>query len=109
MQSRLRAVPENAIRDGVPVAPADAVPGQVTRGFQVGHDALDGPLGQADGGADVAHPRLRVAGNLHQHVPVPGQQRPAAILSVSELTTAILTSCSRGRETLIAKLISRNC
>ena len=31
-----------------------------------------------DGGADVADPGLGVPGDLHEHVPVPGQQRPAA-------------------------------
>ena len=72
-------MPEHVVGiDGVPVAAADAAPGQITRGLQVGHDGLDGALGQPDNGADVAHPRLRVAGNLDQHMPVPGQQRPAA-------------------------------
>jgi hypothetical protein len=72
-------VPEHGVGvNGVPVAAADAAPGQVTRGLQVGHDGLDGALGQPDDGADVAHPRLRVAGDLYQHMPVPSQQRPAA-------------------------------
>ena len=72
-------MPEQAVRvDGVEVAAADAAPGQVTRRLQVGHDGLDGALGQPDDGADVAHPRLRVAGDLHQHMPMPRQQCPAA-------------------------------
>ena len=53
--------------------------GEVARGFQVGHDGLHGAFGDAGGGADVADPGSRVAGDLHQHVPVPGQQRPAAV------------------------------
>jgi hypothetical protein len=83
LKSRLRTVPEQAVCiDGVPVAPTDAVPGEVARRFQVGHDGLDGALGEAHDGTDVAHPRIRVAGDFHKHMPVTGQQCPAAVLSV---------------------------
>src|SRR5215470_1397123 len=63
----LGTVPEPAVRvDGVDVAAAVTVAGQVTRSLQVGHDGLDGALGEAHNGADVTHPRLRIAGDLHQ-------------------------------------------
>jgi hypothetical protein len=61
--------------------------GEVARGFQVGHDDLDGALGEVDGGADVADSRGGGAGDLHQHVPVPGQQRPAAAALVRDTHT----------------------
>ena len=49
MKSGLRTVPEHAVWiDGVPVAPANPVPGQVARGFEVGHDALDGGASWTD-------------------------------------------------------------
>jgi Aminotransferase class I and II len=77
-QALLRAVPEQVVPvECVPVAAADAAPCQVARGFQVGHDGLDRALGQADHRADVPHARMRVLGDLDQHVPVPGQKRPA--------------------------------
>src|SRR5580704_17871323 len=63
---------------GIPGAAADPGAGEVARGLQVGHDDLDGALGEADDGADVADPGSGIAGDLHQHVPVPGQQRPTA-------------------------------
>lgn len=66
---------------------ADAGPGagQVTSGFQVSDDGLDGPVGQSDDGADVPDPGSRVAGDLHEDVSVPGQERPdaAAIVRIA--------------------------
>ena len=61
---------------GVHHAPPGAGPGEVPRGLQVGHDGLHGALGQADDRADVPDAGLGVAGDLHQDVPVAGQQRP---------------------------------
>jgi methylenetetrahydrofolate dehydrogenase (NADP+) / methenyltetrahydrofolate cyclohydrolase len=63
---------------GVPGAPAGPGAREVAGGLQVGHDGLDGALGELDGGADVPDPGLRVAGDLDEHVPVPGQEGPAA-------------------------------
>jgi hypothetical protein len=75
----LGGVPEHAVRvHGVAGATAGPGAGEVPRGLQVGHDGLDGAVGEPDDGADVADPRVGVAGDLHQHVPVAGQQRPAA-------------------------------
>jgi hypothetical protein len=51
---------------------------EVTGGLQVSHDGLDSSLGQSGRGADVPDPGAGVAGDLYEHVPVPGQQRPAA-------------------------------
>ena len=73
----LGLVPERAVRvHGVPGAPPDPGPGEVARGLQVGNDGLDGAFGEADDRAHVADPGVGVAGNLYEHVPVPGQQRP---------------------------------
>ena len=84
----LGGVPEQVVTvHGVPGAPAGPGAGEIARCFQVGHDDLDGPLGEADGGADVADPRGGGAGDLYQHVPVPGQQRPAAPALVSNTHT----------------------
>src|SRR5215831_935166 len=108
----LGAVPEKAVGvDGVVVAAAGAAPGQVTGGLQVGHDGLDGALGQAHGGADVAHPRLRVAGDLHQHMPMPGQQRPAAAAFVrrthpSDRNLARRSSREKTHEVIFAYLLT---
>ena len=57
--------------------------GQVAGGLQVGHDGLDGALGQSRGRAYVPDPGVGVAADLHEHVPVPGQQRPAAAALVT--------------------------
>src|SRR5215471_10728458 len=72
-------VPERAVEvDGVEgVAPGPGA-GDVACGLQVGHDRLRGAFGDSGGGADVADPGVGVAGDLHQHMPVPGQQRPRA-------------------------------
>jgi hypothetical protein len=75
----LGGVPEGAVRvDGVPGAPAGPGAGDVPGCLQVGHDGLDGALGDAGPGAEVPDPGSGVAGDLHQDVPVPGQQRPVA-------------------------------
>ena len=75
----LGGVPEQAVVvHGVPGAPAVPGAGEVTLRLQVGHDGLDGALGEPDRRADVPDPGLGVAGDLHEHVPVPGQEGPAA-------------------------------
>jgi hypothetical protein len=75
----LRRVPEQAVRvDGVDGAPPGPGAGDITRALQVGDDGLDGALGNAGGGGDVPDAGLGVAGDLHQDVAVPGQERPAA-------------------------------
>jgi hypothetical protein len=72
--SFLGRVAEQAVGvDGVPVAPPVPGPGEVARGFEVGHDGLDGAFGEADDGGDVSDPGFGIAGDLYQHVPVPGQ------------------------------------
>jgi hypothetical protein len=72
-ESFLCGVPEQAVWiDGVSVASAGAAAGQVTRSLQIGDDGLDGTLGETDDGADVPHPRLWVAGDLDQDMPVTG-------------------------------------
>jgi hypothetical protein len=87
-KSFLGGVPEQVVAvHGVPGAAAGPGAGEVARGFQVGHDDLDGALGEVDGGADVADSRGGGAGDLHQHVPVPGQQRPAAAALVRDTHT----------------------
>jgi hypothetical protein len=52
--------------------------GQVAGRLQVGHDGLDAALGQPDRGGDVADPGFGVSSDLHQDVPVAGQQGPGA-------------------------------
>jgi hypothetical protein len=82
-------VPEQAVVvHRVPGAPAGPGPGEITGGLQVGHDGLDGTLGEPDDRADVPDPGLGVAGDLHQHVPVPGQEGPAtaALATVTHTT-----------------------
>jgi EmrB/QacA subfamily drug resistance transporter len=75
----LGRVPELAVGvDGVPGAAAVPGAGDVAGGFQVGHDGLDGPLGQVRGGAEVPDAGVGVAGDLDEHVAVPGQERPPA-------------------------------
>ena len=79
----LRGVPEQAVRvHGIPSAAPHPGPDQVARFLQVSHDRLDGALGEADDRADVADPGFWVAGDLHQHVTVPGEQCPAAVALV---------------------------
>jgi hypothetical protein len=54
-------VPEQAVVvDGVPDAPPGAGTGEVPGGLRVGHDGLDGALGQSHGGADF---RIRAPGS----------------------------------------------
>jgi methylenetetrahydrofolate dehydrogenase (NADP+) / methenyltetrahydrofolate cyclohydrolase len=82
-QPFLGRVPEQAVAvHGVPGATAGPGPAEVTGRLQVGHDGLHGALGESDGGADVPDPGLGVAGDLNQHVTVPGQQGPAAAAAV---------------------------
>jgi hypothetical protein len=72
-------VPEQAVGvDRVPGASAGASASDVAGGFQVGDDGLDGSFGQVGGGAEVPDPGVGVAGDLHEHMAVPGQERPAA-------------------------------
>jgi hypothetical protein len=71
-----RMTEEAVVVHGVPGAPAVPGPGQVAGGLEVGHDGLNGTLGQPDGGADVPDPGSGVAGDLDQDVPVPGQEGP---------------------------------
>ena len=75
----LGRVPEQAVVvHGVPGAPAVSGAGEVTGRLQVGHDGLNGALGEPDHRADVPDPGLGVAGDLHEHMPMPGQEGPAA-------------------------------
>ena len=77
--SFLGGVPEQAVPvDGVQDPAPGPGPGEVSGGFQVSHDGLHGPLGQADREADVADTGLGVAGDLDQDVPVTGEQGPSA-------------------------------
>ena len=79
--SFLGGMPEQAVAvHCVPGPPSDPGADDVTSGLQVGHDDLGGALGDAGGGGNIPHPGPGVAGDLHQHVPVPGQERPAAAL-----------------------------
>jgi methylenetetrahydrofolate dehydrogenase (NADP+) / methenyltetrahydrofolate cyclohydrolase len=79
----LGGVAEQAVAvHGVPGASAGPGAREVAGGLQVGHDGLDGPVGEPDDGADVADPGLGAAGDLHEHVAVPGQERPAAAARV---------------------------
>jgi len=77
--SFLGGVPEQAVGvHRVPGTPPDPGAGEVTGCLQVGHDGLGGAFGDTSGGGDIPDPGLGVACDLHEHVPVPGQQRPAA-------------------------------
>jgi hypothetical protein len=72
-------VPEQAVVvHGVPGTPTAPGPGEIAGGLKVGHDGLDGAVGEPDDGADIPDPGLGIAGDFHEHVPVPGQQGPAA-------------------------------
>ena len=82
------------------VRPPGPGAGEVARGLQVSHDGLDGAFGEAGDGGDVPDPGIGVAGDLHEHVPVPGQQRPGTRALV-RLAHA-LDYISRG--TIIARL-----
>lgn len=65
-----------SVVDGVLVAPADAGGGQVSGFGQVANDLLDGALGNTGMGGDVAQPDAGIAGDVHQHDCVVGQERP---------------------------------
>jgi proteasome lid subunit RPN8/RPN11 len=78
-ESFLGGVPEWAVTvHAVPGTPPDPSAGDVAVGFEVGDDGLHGAVGEVDDRADVADAGLRVAGDLHQHVPMSGQQCPPA-------------------------------
>src|SRR6185437_9755565 len=66
---------------------SDAGAGEVTSGLQVSDDGLGGAFGDPRGGADGADPGFRVAGDLHEHVPVPGQQRPGPAVPLGKTHT----------------------
>ena len=72
------------------------VRGEVTGGFQVGHDGLDGAFGQSHDGADIPDPQAG-CGRSPKHAPVPGQERPELppLLSGSPITPDHIT---RGRK-----------
>jgi molybdopterin-binding protein len=77
----LRGMAEQAVRvHAVPGATPRPGAGQIPRALQVSDDRLDRALGQFDGRGDIADPRLGVAGDLYEHVPVSGQQSPVALL-----------------------------
>jgi hypothetical protein len=77
--SFLGGVPEQAVTvDGVAGASPDLGAGDVASGLQVGHDDLGGALGDVGGGGNIPYPGAGVAGDLHQHVPVPRQKRLGA-------------------------------
>jgi len=89
----LGRVAEQAVRvDCVPGAAPGPGTSDVPGGFQIGHDGLDGALGDAGHGAEVSEPGFGIAGDLHQDMPVPGQQRPAAAALVTVTHTARLYS-----------------
>jgi len=58
----------------VPAALAD--PHQVARLLQIGDDALDGSLGDADPLGDLAHPDLGLARQAQEDVGVVGEEGP---------------------------------
>jgi hypothetical protein len=92
--SFLGRMPEEAVRvHGVLVAPPGPGPDDVPGRLQVGHDGLNRAFGQPGGGGDIAGPGLRITGDLDQHVPVPGQQRPgtAALITQGSLSEIILS------------------
>ena len=75
--SFLGGVPERAVRvDGVPGAPAGPGAGNVPGGLQVGHDGLDGALGDAGPGAEVPDPGLRAISTRTCPCPVSSVQLP---------------------------------
>ena len=45
--------------------------------LELGNDALNGPLGDADLGGDISEPRFRIAEQTHQNMSVVCQKRPA--------------------------------
>jgi hypothetical protein len=104
----LGGVPEHAVVvDGVPCAPPGASAGQVSSGLQVGHDGLDGALGQSGYGADVPDPGAGVAGDLHQHMPMPGQQCPAATTLVRVAhASRLYNSREKKREVFLVFLLT---
>jgi hypothetical protein len=79
-ESLLGRVPEEAVVvHGVFGAPAGAGPGQVAGRLEVSDNGLDGAFGEADGGADVPDAGFGVASDLHQDVPVAGQEGPGSL------------------------------
>src|SRR5258705_2145128 len=105
----LGGVPEHAVAvDGVPGAPPGAGAGQVSGGLQVRHDGLDSALGQSGRGTDVPDPGAGVAGDLYEHVPVPGQQRPAAtaLVRVVGHASRLYSSREKTRELFLVFLLT---
>jgi len=58
----------------VAMASSDALVAQMTRFLELGDDPLHRALGDADLGRDVAHARLGVLRDAHQHVRVVGER-----------------------------------
>jgi len=105
----LGTMPEQAVAvNGVQVAPPGPGASEVARGFQVSHDGLHGALGEANDGTDIADAGFGVAGDLHQYVPVTGQQRPAALVGKTHTPDYILARLytrEDGREIVVARTI----
>ena len=76
--------------DRVPVTAPVPLAGDITRLFEIADDALYGALGDPGDIRDLAQPRTRITCDLHQHVAVPGQQRPGSVLFLVSTHGAII-------------------
>ncbi len=65
-----------AIDDGVVIAAAVFVDGEIAVGDEIMDDALDGAFGDDDLLGEVAHAQGGIAGEADQHVRVVGQKSP---------------------------------
>jgi hypothetical protein len=80
--SELRVVTHRGLRvDLVVVATPDALPADVVRLDEVGHDSLSGSLGDADRLRDVSHANVSVSSDAEQHLRVVGQEPPVSFLN----------------------------
>jgi hypothetical protein len=91
---------------GVDGASAGARPGQVARGLQVGDDGLRGALGDVGGGGDVPDPGGGVARDLHEHVPVRGQQRPPAAVFLAIVHNLNIISRASDHEKIFGRKLA---
>ncbi|MCZ4507915.1 hypothetical protein O3Q52_06815 [Streptomyces sp. ActVer] len=65
--------------EGVLIAPSDPSPAQVAAFLEVGHDSLDGALGDLAGNSQIPQPRARLTCDGCQHPRVMGQDSPSPV------------------------------
>ena len=79
---RLYRVPQRQLAMHlVSVAATDPLALEVVARLEVGHDALHGPLGDANSASDITQPDLGFPGDQEQHVRVVAQECPCCAVT----------------------------